>query len=218
MIGCVNSEFGRVLLNWDLYQVFCVVKCRCWHSILNRLLTPSPSPSSPSSLLLNNLAELLTLAQKAWCLLPLSYLGSCLTFWWPTYTLGFCHTKQSCSLECSFLNLCLHKRCSSGWGALNPPRSLTSPSCRPSFLQVGGTCTLQLPEHHVCFSRKLTCHVGARQVLSVSIVSHWLNALQWWEWHFASLCSVHAAGYIVLVYKWWVDGFIHSFIHSTLQQ
>lgn len=48
----------------------------------------------------------------------------------------------------------------------------------------------------------------------MTALSCWLYILQLQGWQFASLCSVHTAGYIVLVHKWWVVGWVGSFICS----
>lgn len=140
-------------------------------------------------------------------LLSLSHVGCCLTGWWPTYGLGFCHLKQGCSLD-----LCL------AWGAVNPPRSSTCPSngpgldthslsacpcfprgrCDPTHTPSSrGTLCVSPGEH--------PCHIGEEQSLPMSTLSHWLDALHRWECilHLCVLCIL--LGIDLEVVGGWMD-------------
>ena len=149
-------------------------------------------------------------------LLPLSHLGPRLTFQLPTCTVGFCPTKQGCSLACSFLDLCLVRAVPQRGEHLTHPAPLPVLPLRtcPSFLGVRVTHVSELTRHHVCFSRR--AHLPHWRTTS-SFHVHLLPLVgcsSMMEMHFASLYSVHTAGYIVLIRNGgWIGGLIHSLIH-----
>lgn len=134
-------------------------------------------------------------------LLPLSHLGSCLTFWLSTYTVGICHTEQDRFLECPFLNLRPGKNCSSAWGALSPPHSFLRPFHRPSSdarplrnlsqpPQDRSDPHARAPQSNTCVCLSRSAHI--QQTLSMTTFSRLLDAVQLWDGilHLCVLCTV----------------------------